>query len=130
MSHPLKQFSNLILEVREPTGRFEEDPVTGNLDEIFKIYEMKATVKLVERSLRDVGYEINPNRIYIKGYLIEPKSLPEYLVSGSKLKATLVDVHSKNRVKGEFAFDLLVQSRIKQVSKLLGSQIKGWFQSV
>ncbi|MGL6341852.1 MAG: hypothetical protein ACRC80_22255 [Waterburya sp.] len=120
----------MALKTPVPTGVFEENPITGNLEEQFEELVLKATVKTVERSFRDNGYEVNPKRIYLQGYLVNPKSLPSHLQSGMSITAYLIDPHTRQIIDGEFIIDLTMQSRIKQVSKILGNQIKGWFQSV
>lgn len=127
MSHPLAQFENLRLIYKIESDTFSTDPITGikkrestNLELKIAVVQ-RSKVRTEELAGRDL------QTIYIKGNLIEPKTLPSQICAGNKYAAHLKDPYTQTEIAGEFLVELRMQPAIPLISQILGNEISGYF---
>ncbi len=129
MGNPLSRFHNLTVTLQRGNGVFVRDADTGNRVEGFTSEILRLTGKEIKnKDTSQAG--VPPSSIYFDCYLLAPKLLPTYIDPGERYKAVLIDSLTKNEIEGEFVVELTAQSRVKQVSKILGNQLQGWFVTV
>lgn len=127
MGTPFSKYSNLKLFTEVPGTGFVEDELGNQVQNIVS-KTLLASVETNTQNRRTYP-GVDANALYLEGNLTSPKFLPNYISGNTKVKASLVDPATKAETPGSFLFDLVQQSRFSAVTKVLGSEIKGWFVS-
>jgi hypothetical protein len=128
MGSPFRAAANATLTLLTGTGVFTTDSV-GNEIEATTATTIKAYLSVDTQDGRELEENEGSNqiRIYMSGYTVEPKFLPDSIKHGDTIDCTITDLATGKNITGKFVFRTTIQMPWKAVPKALGNKFKGYF---